>query len=70
MDKNTKQKQKMIKEMAGRDELNFLEALLILIGTIALFIFVQTMLEIRQDSRLVTCELRGDCSEVIKHIND
>lgn len=51
-------------------ELNFLEAFLILIGTITLFIFVQTMLEIRQESELITCELRGDCSEVIKHINE
>lgn len=50
-------------------ELNFLEAFIIVVGAIIGYIFIQTMLEIRQDSKLITCELRGDCSEVIRDIN-
>lgn len=68
-DKNTKQRKQMIKKMSSRNAFNQIEAVLFIIYVIGIVILIQTMLEIRQESRLETCELRGDCAEIIREIN-
>ena len=70
-DINTKQRKQMIKRMAGRDELNFLQAFIILVITLVLFTVIFPLAQRAMDIQsLHNCELRGDCSEVIRDINN
>ena len=70
-DINTKQRKQMIKRMAGRDELNFLQAFIILVITLVLFTVIFPLAQRAMDIQsLQTCEVYGDCAEVIKHINE
>lgn len=69
-DLQTKQRKQMIKRMAGRDELNFLQAFIILVITLVLFTVIFPLAQGAIDRQsLHNCELYGDCAEVIKHIN-
>lgn len=68
-DLQTKKRKQMIREMSGRNEMPFGTAFLILIGTILLFIVIQLALERLDSWSLQTCEVYGDCAEVIKSIN-
>lgn len=86
MDKNTKQRQKMIKDMKNYTlysmdkygkisvlpkELNFLQAFIMLVITLVLFTVIFPLAQRAMDIQAVhNCELRGDCSEVIRDINN
>ena len=70
-DLQTKKRKKMIKRMAGREEMNFIQALLIIVGTVVAFIVMLNLLQRAVDiEALQTCEQNNNCSEIIREINN
>lgn len=52
-------------------ELNFLQALLIIIGAAIIFVVLLNLAQRAIDiESLQTCEQHNDCSEIIRHINN
>ena len=67
-DLQTKKRKKMIKDMRG---LNFIQALLIIVGTVVAFIVMLNLLQRAVDiEALQTCEQNNNCSEIIREINN
>ena len=69
-DLQTEERREMLKNINKPAEMNFVNAVLVLIISFAFLTIILPLLQRAADIQsLPDCELHGDCAEIIKNIN-